>query len=73
MYRLFVTKQQKTVLRKIRRDNDWTIDFVSLKTGIDHATYSLVERKLKTPSPRVRERLEKFYKRPIVELLAVAA
>lgn len=58
------------MLRKIRRDNEWTLDYVCLKAGVDHATLSLVERRLKKPSENVSRRLEKFFKRPVAELLS---
>lgn len=43
-------KQQKTLLRVLRRERDWSLDEVSLKTGIHPSALSRIERRLRRPS-----------------------
>lgn len=54
--------QQKTLLRKLRRDREWSLDFVSLKTGVNVSTISRAERGLIQPSVDATARLAKFFK-----------
>ena len=65
-------KQQKSVLRKLRRDREITIAVLAKKTGVNPSTLSLVERRIMQPSEDVSSRLERFFKRPVAELLADA-
>jgi transcriptional regulator with XRE-family HTH domain len=67
-----VVKQKKSLLRKLRRERDLTLDVVAVRTGINLSTLSRVERRVLSASPEVRKRLEKFFKRPADELLADA-
>lgn len=62
----------RTLLRKLRRDRELTISYVAMRTGINHATLSLVERRQMVPSATVRRQLEKFFKIPAEQLLADA-
>lgn len=61
---------QKTLLRKLRRQRELSLDLLHTKTGINVSTLSRVERGLMTPSPDVRKRLEKYFRRSADELLS---
>lgn len=43
-------KHQKTLLRALRRERDWSLDVVALKTGIDPTALSRIERGLRQPT-----------------------
>lgn len=70
---ILVVGQEKTLLRKLRRDRELSLDLLHVKTGINVSTLSRVERRLMTPSEDVRKRLEKYFKVPADQLLNTAA
>lgn len=61
--------QQKTLLRKLRRDRELSLDLVSFKTGVNVSTISRAERGLMQPSDDVRAKLAKYFKVPAESLL----
>lgn len=63
-------KHKKTLLRKLRREQELALDALSMRTGINVSTLSRVERRVMKASPDVCKRLEKFFKRPVAELLS---
>ena len=65
-------KQKKSLLRKLRRERDLTLDVVASKLQINLSTLSRVERRTLNASPDVRKKLERFFKRPASELLSDA-
>lgn len=65
--------ETKTLLRKLRRDLDLTIEALAVRTRINPATLSLVERRRRPASDDVKRKLEKFFKRPADELLSSVA
>jgi transcriptional regulator with XRE-family HTH domain len=62
-------RQQNTLLRKLRRDREWSLDLTAAKSGINVSTLSRVERSLIPASEDVKKRLERLFKRPADELL----
>lgn len=66
---LVAVRHQKTRMRKLRRDRDLTLEFVSRKTGVPVSTVSRIERLRMKPSERVQKRLEKFFNLPVDQLL----
>lgn len=61
--------RQNTLLRKLRRDREWSLDLTAHKAGINVSTLSRVERGLIPASEDVRRRLERVFKIPADELL----
>lgn len=61
---------QKTLLRKLRRDKEWSLDLTASKAGINVSTLSRVERGLIPASADVKRRLEKLFKKTADELLS---
>ena len=61
---------QKTLLRKLRRDREWSLDLTASKAGINVSTLSRVERGLIPASDDVRRRLERVFKKTADELLS---
>lgn len=73
MFTLCIIKlvgRQNTLLRKLRRDREWSLDFTAHKAGINVSTLSRVERGLIPASNDVKKRLEKVFKRSADELLS---
>lgn len=62
-------KQQKTLLRHLRREREITLDVLSLATGINVSTLSRVERGLVQPTDQTLARLAKYFKVSADELL----
>lgn len=60
-------------MRKLRREQDLTLEFVARKTGVPVSTISRVERLRMKPSESVEERLVKFFKLPADQLLETVA
>lgn len=65
--------QQKTLLRKLRRDRELSLSLVSRETGINISTLSRAERGLLKPSDDVRDRLAAYFAVPAERLLEAAA
>lgn len=65
--------QQKTLLRRIRRDRELTLDELALATGINVSTLSRAERGLMALTQENRQRLEAYFGRPADELLSEVA
>ena len=61
--------RQNTLLRKLRRDKEWSLDLTAAKAGINVSTLSRVERGLIPASDDVKRRLERLFKRSAQELL----
>jgi transcriptional regulator with XRE-family HTH domain len=55
-------KQQKTLLRHLRREREISLDYLRFKTGINVSTISRMERRLITGTPEQRKSLAKFFK-----------
>lgn len=66
---LALVTQQKTLLRKLRRDRELSLDLVAFKTGVNVSTISRAERGLLQPSDDARNKLAKFFKVPAESLL----
>jgi hypothetical protein len=62
--------RQNTLLRKLRRDREWSLDLTASKAGINVSTLSRVERGLIPASDDVKKKLERVFKRPAGELLS---
>lgn len=54
-------KHPKTLLRVLRRERDWSLDVVALKTGIDPTALSRIERGLRQPSDAQLGRLAQVF------------
>lgn len=70
---LCLVTQSKTLLRKLRRDREWSLDLVSMKTGVNVSTISRAERGLIKPSEDVQARLAKFFKASAADLFEKVA
>jgi len=63
-------RRQNTLLRKLRRDREWSLDLTAAKAGINVSTLSRVERGLIPASDDVKRRLERVFKEPADRLLS---
>lgn len=63
-------KQTKTLLRVLRRERDWSLDEVALKTGIDATALSRIERRLRRPSDAQLAKLAQVFSVKRDELVA---
>lgn len=55
-------KQEKTLLRHLRREREISLDLLRAKTGINVATLSRAERRLQDLNPEQKVKLAKFFK-----------
>jgi transcriptional regulator with XRE-family HTH domain len=72
VYHPFVLKQQKTLLRHLRRLREISLDQLRADTGINVSTLSRVERRLIDPTPDQRDALAKYFDVPASDLLSDA-
>lgn len=61
---------RKTLLRRIRRNRELTLENVSRQTGVHFSTLSMIERGLLIPTPAQGNALAGYFGRPLAELLA---
>jgi len=62
VHRLLAVKQEKTLLRHLRREREISLDMLRTKTGINVATLSRAERRLQALTPEQKAKLAKFFK-----------
>lgn len=55
-------KQEKTLLRHLRREREISLDLLRSKTGINVATLSRAERRLQDLSDENKKALARFFK-----------
>jgi transcriptional regulator with XRE-family HTH domain len=67
---MYAMKHTKTLLRSLRRERDWSLDEVALKTGIDATALSRIERRLRRPSDAQLAKLAQVFSVKRDELVA---
>lgn len=68
-YTIVAVKDQKTLLRKLRRDRELTLDELSMATGLNVSTLSRVERRMMRPTEATLNKLAKYFRVPASDLM----
>ena len=63
-------KSPKTLLRVLRREREWSLDDVAVKTGIHPSALSRIERRLRRPSADQLAKLAQVFSVKRDELVA---
>lgn len=67
-----MSEMKKTEMKKKRLENNWTQQYVADSIGITKGAYSNIENGRRTPTLQVALKLQKFYSKPIEELLGIS-